>query len=65
MRFAVQSLVLVGFVLALTGCSGFAAGTDLQSEIREHDIFLTPNGVGPFPAALMLHARQLGPARSG
>jgi hypothetical protein len=65
MRLAVQSLVLVGFVLVLTGCSGFAAGTDLQSEVRKHEIFLAPDGVGPFPAALMLHARRLGPARSG
>jgi hypothetical protein len=65
MRLAVQSFVLVGFVLALTGRSGFAVGTDLQSEVRKHDVFLIPQLGGPIPVTQMLQALQLGPARSG
>jgi len=54
MRCVVRSLAIV-CVFALTGCSGVTAATDLQAEVRKHDIVLMPEGPGPFPAVLMLH----------
>jgi dienelactone hydrolase len=54
-RDAMRWPILLVCTILLVGCAGFRTGDELQAEIRKHDLFLAPEGAGPFPAVLMLH----------
>ena len=52
------AIVAFCLVLAISGCAATgvrAGGDELQTEIRKSDLIVRPDGLGPFPAVIMLH----------